>query len=62
MTELNAEARSRLKKSSFAVPNERKFPIPDESHARNALARAAGTKYEPMVKKAVKKKFPGLGS
>src|SRR5688500_16102576 len=33
--------RKKLKKSSFALPEEEKYPIPDIEHARNALARVA---------------------
>lgn len=52
-----------MKKSTFAIPGERKYPIPDASHARNALARVAanGTAAEKAkVRAAVKKKFPGI--
>jgi len=37
--------RKKLKKSSFALPEEEKYPIPDIEHARNALAR--GTARHP---------------
>jgi hypothetical protein len=30
-----------LKESKFGLPEERKYPMPDEAHARNAKARAA---------------------
>lgn len=53
-----------LPKSDFVYPKERKYPIPDESHARNALARVAqsGTDAEKKrVKAAVHKKFPKIG-
>jgi hypothetical protein len=33
--------RDTLKKSSFALPEQEKYPIPDIEHARNALARVA---------------------
>jgi len=42
----------------------RKYPIPDQAHARNALARVAqnGTPAEQKkVKAAVKKRFPSIG-
>jgi hypothetical protein len=41
MAVLRAKARNRLPKSSFGEPGERKYPMPDKSHARNALARAS---------------------
>ena len=55
--------RRKLKKSSFALPEEEKYPIPDIEHARNALARVAqhGTAAEQKkVRAAVEKKYPSL--
>ena len=69
---LSSKERKDLSSSSFIFPKERKFPIPDESHGRNALSRAnqyssAPSWYdgslESLVKRvhsAVKKKFPGI--
>jgi hypothetical protein len=59
----DADNRKKLKKSSFALPDEEKYPIPDISHARNALARVAqhGTEAEQKkVRAAVEKKYPSL--
>jgi hypothetical protein len=59
----DAENRNSLKHKDFALPDERKYPIPDESHARNALARVAqhGTKEEQKkVRMAVEKRYPDL--
>lgn len=58
---LTAKRRSKLATSTFAIPEERKFPIHDESHARNALARASGTKYESRVRRAVCNRYSGMG-
>ncbi len=41
MGELSTEKRKSLKKSQFGLPEERKYPMPDKSHARNAKARAS---------------------
>jgi hypothetical protein len=60
----STKERKKLSKKSFALPGKRKYPIPDKSHARNALARVAqhGTPAEQKkVKAAVKKRFPSLG-
>jgi hypothetical protein len=46
MAVLKAKARNKLKKSTFGLPGERKYPMPDKSHAANAKARAT-----QMVKK-----------
>ena len=42
---LSAAARKRIPTSEFAGP-DRSYPIADESHARNALARASGKPVE----------------
>lgn len=41
MATLNEKKRDKLKESQFGLPEERKYPMPDKSHARNAKARAA---------------------
>ena len=59
----NSKNRDKLSKSSFALPDEEKYPIPDIEHARNALARVAqnGTEAEQKkVRAAVEKKYPSL--
>lgn len=40
MAKLKTAARNKLKKSTFGLPGERKYPMPDKSHAANAKARA----------------------
>jgi hypothetical protein len=60
MAKLTSWRRRRLPDSAFAIPEERKFPLEDESHARNALTRASGTKYEGRVKAAVARRYPGI--
>ncbi len=39
MAELDAEERNELPKREFAFPKQRKEPIEDASHVRNAIAR-----------------------
>jgi hypothetical protein len=62
---LSSAARKHLSPKSFAVPSKApgsgSFPIPNASHARNALARASGKPVEGQVRAAVKRKFPGIG-
>lgn len=41
MAELKAKTRNKLPKSEFGMPGERKYPMPDKSHARDAKARAS---------------------
>jgi len=40
MAKLRRLARSELPASDFGMPGERKYPMPDRSHAANAKARA----------------------
>ena len=41
MAELKEKKRDSLKSSTFGLPEERKYPMPDKSHAANAKARAS---------------------
>jgi hypothetical protein len=41
MAELTTKSRNSLRDSVFGLPKQRKYPVPDASHARNALARAS---------------------
>jgi hypothetical protein len=65
MAELNANKRDKLPDSSFAFPKERKMPLNDASHVRNAVARfnqvegvstAAKKTARTKIEKAAKKK------
>jgi hypothetical protein len=40
MAKLKASTRNALPASTFGMPGERKYPMPDKSHAANAKARA----------------------
>jgi hypothetical protein len=64
MARLRAKARKRLKRSSFALPKSRKYPIHDKAHARNALSRVAqhgSPAQKKAVRKAVRRKYPSIG-
>ena len=41
MAKLTTKQRDNLSKSQFGLPSERKYPMPNKSHARNAKARAS---------------------
>ena len=60
MAKLTTKARKDISKKDFALPAERKYPIENLSHARNALARSSGKSVEAKVRAAVYKKFPAL--
>lgn len=60
---LTVADRAEIKKN-FAIPESRKYPIHDASHARSALSMVAkhGTPEEKeRVRAAVAKKWPGIG-
>jgi hypothetical protein len=57
---LTAAARKKLPKSDFVEKDSRKYPIPDEAHARDALARSSGKPEHADVVAAVKRKFPKI--
>jgi len=61
---LSYQHRKELPKSDFVYPAERKYPIMDENHARNALARVSqfGSESEKArVRAAVHHKYPHIG-
>jgi hypothetical protein len=60
MSKLTTKERKNLPESDFAGP-DRSYPLPDKSHARNALARASGKPIESRVRAAVHRKYPDIG-
>ena len=44
-------------KKEFGLPEERKYPMPDKSHARNAKARASQMEHQGKLSAANKKKI-----
>jgi hypothetical protein len=68
MAKLSTAQRKKIPKSSFAIPSKKpgsgSYPIPDKSHARNALARVAqhgSSSEKARVRAKVHAKFPGIG-
>ena len=62
MSKLSYKARKHLPSSDFAGP-DRSYPIENESHARNALARAsqhASPEVKAKIKAKVRRKFPSI--
>jgi hypothetical protein len=63
MTKITYKEKKELPDSEFAVPEERKYPIEDEAHARDALSRVSrfGTPEEKKeVYKAVAARYPDI--
>jgi hypothetical protein len=64
MAKLTSKKRNAMKTSTFAIPGRRAYPIPDRSHAANALSRvsANGTPAEKATVRAkVHAKYPTMG-
>jgi hypothetical protein len=57
MAELSTSKRNSEPKSEFGLPEERKYPMPDKSHARNAKARAAQQKKKGNLTAAEKNRI-----
>lgn len=57
---LTTKRRNDLPAKSFALPGERRYPIHDLAHARNALARSSGKPEEAQVRRAVCRRYPDL--
>ena len=57
MAELTEKKRDSLKPSQFGLPEEKKYPMPDKSHARNAKARAAQQVKKGTITKSEKTKI-----
>lgn len=60
---LTTKERNRIPKGEFAGP-DRSYPIPDKSHARNALSRVSANgspAVKARVRNAVHRRFPGIG-
>lgn len=69
MARLSYSRRKALPTKQFALPSKRKggkggYPIPDASHARNALSRVAqfgSPEEQAEVRAKVHRKFPTIG-
>jgi hypothetical protein len=57
MAELTEKKRDSLKESKFGLPEQRKYPMLDESHARNAKARASQQVKKGNLTKAEERKI-----
>lgn len=57
MSKLTTAARKRIPTSKFAEPAERKYPIEDKAHAKNAKARAAQMEKKGKLSESEKEKI-----
>jgi hypothetical protein len=57
MAELSEKKRDSMPTSQYGLPEERKYPMPDKSHARNAKARASQQEREGTITESQKEKI-----
>jgi hypothetical protein len=57
MGTLTEKKRDAIPESKFGLPEERKYPMPDKSHARNAKARASQQVEEGNLTKKEKERI-----
>jgi hypothetical protein len=57
MATLTTSKKKAEPKSDFGLPKERKYPMPDAAHARNAKARAPQMEHQSKLSAADKKKI-----
>jgi len=57
MSKLTAAKKNSESSKEFGLPEERKYPMPDASHARNAKARASQMEHQGKLSAGDKKKI-----
>lgn len=57
MAKLNSKARKSMPSGEFGLPGEKKYPMPDASHAANAKARATQQVKKGNLSPAAKSKI-----
>jgi hypothetical protein len=57
MSKLTSEKRKHIPKKEFGMPGEKKYPMPDKSHARNAKARASEMEHKGKLSESSKAKI-----
>ena len=57
MAKLKAKTRNKLPAKDFGEPKERKYPMEDKAHARNAKARASEMEHKGKLSPGEKAKI-----
>ena len=57
MAKLTTATKKKEPASEFGLPEKRKYPMPDASHARNAKARASQMEHQGKLSASDKKKI-----
>jgi len=57
MAKLTAKQRKKIPSKEFGLPKQRKYPMPDKSHAANAKARAEQMENKGRISASTKAKI-----
>ena len=57
MSRLTGKERSKIPSGEFGIPSQRKYPMEDASHARNAKARASEMEHKGRISKGTEAKI-----
>ena len=57
MAKLTTAARKKIPKKEFGMPGEKKYPMPDKNHAKNAKARASEMEHKGKLSKSAESKI-----
>lgn len=57
MAKLTSKERNRLGSKEFGEPKERKYPMPDKSHARAAKSRASEMEHKGKLSREAERKI-----
>ena len=57
MAELSTRQRKSMSKTEYGLPDQKKYPMPDKSHARNAKARASQQEEKGNLTESQKEKI-----
>ena len=57
MAKLTTAKRKKIPKGEFGLPGEKKYPMEDKSHARNAKARASEMEHKGKLSASSKAKI-----
>lgn len=57
MAKLTTKDRKKLPEGAFGIPSQKKYPMPDKSHAANAKARATQMVKKGKLSKSQKEKI-----
>jgi len=57
MAKLSTKARKEIPSSKFGEPGQRKYPLENKSHARNAKARASEMEHKGRISKSTEEKI-----